>query len=109
MAQTNEFMPPQAEDLRTAVGLVWGWLEQGQTTQALSLVRACRACWADQAVLQLLHNHCLLVLGLPEAEAVSLMSERLPEPWRELSLRLDARRRLNDRQHSRTRTDTGPR
>jgi hypothetical protein len=83
-----------ADALCTAVGLAWGWLDQGQPAQALTLVRACLACWPSKAVLHLLHRHCLVELGLPLPEAAMPGAQRLPPSWRALLDKLDARRQM---------------
>lgn len=88
---------PDADSLVTAVGLVWGWLEQGQADQALVLVRGCIQCWPEQAVLHLLEQQCLLSLNLPLAGKSSINLATVPASWQTLVQRLAARQRLNQR------------
>jgi hypothetical protein len=83
-----------ADALSTAVGLAWGWLDQGQPAQALTLVRACLACWPSEAVLHLLHRHCLVELGLPPPPGAMPGAQGLPPSWRALLDKLDARRQM---------------
>lgn len=80
--------------LTTAVGLVWGWLDQGDPAQALTLVRGCLACWPGQAVLHLLHRHCLVELGQPLPTEPVPGASKMPPAWAALQDKLQARQRM---------------
>ncbi len=86
---------PDSDSLVTAVGLAWGWLEQGQAEQALVLVRGCLQCWPEQAVLELLERQCLVCLNQPVPSVRHLDLNQVPPSWRALTQRLLVRQRLN--------------
>lgn len=86
---------PDSDSLLTAVGLIWGWLEQGQTDQALVLVQGCLQCWPDQAILKLLEQQCLVCLNQPVPKGRQLDFNQIPPSWRALTQRLLIRQRMN--------------
>jgi hypothetical protein len=51
--------------LDTAIGLIWGLVEQRQPEQALVLLEGCRSCWPGQATLELLQQICLAACFRP--------------------------------------------
>ena len=95
MTNTEPKRPPQDTGaLSTAIGLVWGWLDQGDPQQALTLLRGCMACWPEHAVLHLLHRHCLVELGLPLPAGPMPGGSKMPPAWAALQEKLQARQRL---------------
>jgi hypothetical protein len=87
--------PPDAESLLTAVGLAWGWLDQGAPEQALVLVQGCLQCWPKEAILELLEWHCLICLNRPVTHMHLLDVNQVPSHWQELTRRLLVRQQLN--------------
>ncbi len=47
----------------TAIGVIWGLLEQGKPEQAYQLAAGCVSCWPNQPSLRLLHGLCKAELG----------------------------------------------
>jgi hypothetical protein len=83
-----------SDALLTAVGLAWGWLEQGSPAHALTLVRACLMCWPDEPVLHLLQRQCLVELNQPWPQNLAASSRPIPAAWRPLAKKLENRHRM---------------
>lgn len=92
---TSATQSSDAESLLTAVGLAWGWLEQGEPEYALELVRGCLQCWPKEAILELLERYCLICLNQPVAHLPPLDANQVPSSWQELTRRLLVRLQLN--------------
>ncbi len=91
----NATQAPDAESLLTAVGLAWGWLEQGEPENALMLVQGCLQCWPKEAILELLERYCLICLNRPVTHLSPLDINQVPSSWQELTRRLLVRLQLN--------------
>ena len=89
MSQANP--TADSESLLTAVGLIWGWLDQDSPEQALTLVNACLVRWPDQPVLHLLNRQCLVLLGLPWPDEVNEALLHPPIGWSALIEKLESR------------------
>jgi hypothetical protein len=79
--------------LQTAVGLVWGMMDQGQHETALVLLEACQSCWPEQPVVTLLEQTCLLAAGKP-MQPYQLDHLNAPA-WTPMLEVLNTRNRLN--------------
>jgi hypothetical protein len=91
---TTSTFNADSQPLQTAVGLMWGWLEQENPQQALTLVKACLLCWPESPVLHLIHCQCLALLGLPWPRERTLLDLHAPPEWSILIKRLEMRQKM---------------
>jgi hypothetical protein len=78
--------------LETAIGLVWGLVEQRQNDKALTLIEGCLSCWPAQETLLLLQQLCTTASGKP-LQKIGLETA-LPQ-WAPLMKILKNRNQLN--------------
>jgi hypothetical protein len=90
----NSQATADSQALLTAVGLIWGWLEQDLPQQALILVKACLVRWPEESVLHLLHRQCLTLLGMPWTDKKALHVSGIPPAWAALLNKLQARHEM---------------
>jgi hypothetical protein len=84
---------PVPSTLQTAVGLVWGLIDQGQHENAMVLLEGCQSCWPEQPVVALLEQTCLLAVGKPMH--INQLGSIDAPAWGPMLQVLNTRHRLN--------------
>ena len=76
------------EELKLAIGLIWGHLNVRQFEEAYILARGCRDIWPEENLIKLMLAYATVEIGEPlDAATLAVLEQENCEEWRALILR----------------------